>query len=143
MRFMKPVYLYALGWVLLVLGVVVYVNTVTGATVDCVYRAQRQDSTITSTRSDAAERRDDALVRSKLTMGRIVELRIYDDRAKDDKELAALFEKYLPGHGENYSDLQALSRMYVTTVLDYVSAQHELDTVRDKNPPPNIKKMCG
>lgn len=132
--------IWAIGYVLVVVGLVAYVNITATATVNCIVRAQSQDSTITSLRSDAAERRDDALVRSKLTMARIVELRV-GGRDTDSGVLRQLTANHTPNIPD-YDNQTALSIHYVKTVIDYTNAQHELDTVRDNNPPPNIRKMC-
>lgn len=133
--------LYAFGWVLLVIGGTIYVNQVTDATIDCIYRAQVQAGEVSDVTRDAAERRDDALRRSKLTMGRIVELRI-GDRETDSPELRDWFERYLPVALSDYMDTKALSIRYVESVIDYAVAQHDLDSTRDDNPVPDVRKMC-
>lgn len=134
--------LYAVGWVLLVAGVVWYVHTATSATVNCIYRGLAQSNESTMERSDAAERRDNALVRSKLTMGRVVELRI-GDRSTDSGRLHELWSVYLPEGLPDYNNLSALSLDYVQSVIDYVTAQHELDETRADNPVPNVRRMCA
>lgn len=123
MRYLKPVHLYAFGWVILVAGMVWYVNFAQAQTVNCLYEAQAKDSAVTALRSDAAGRRDDALVRSKETMARIVQLRVRDQVADS-------------------AEIQRLSAQYIDATAAYVRAQHDLDRVRDKNPPPDIRKMC-
>lgn len=132
--------IWAIGYVLVVIGLVAYVNITATATVNCIVRAQSEDSTVTSLRSDAAERRDDALVGSKLTMARIVEL-LVGGRDTDSDVLRELTANHTPNLPD-YDNQTALSIHYVKTVIDYTTAQHELDTVRDNNPPPDIRKMC-
>lgn len=108
----------------------------------CLSRAFEDFLTGNQALRDTSADRDRALVRSKLTMARITELRI-GERKDDNPKLRAKIEKHMPDWMSFYDDVQRMQQEYVQTVIDYDDASEDLDEARKTYKLPDFEERCG
>lgn len=121
MRHVKPGVVYLVGWVVLVVAVAWYVNFAQGETVSCVYKGLVASQKSDAVRSEAAKRRDKALVGSKKAL----------------RQWVMLIDQTGPS-----PQTRILGHRYYIETGKYIEAQHDLDAARVHHPPPDVRNLC-